>query len=141
MIICVIEIFIELLIAYTFYIAFRYFIELKVNKMRSLYLELTFFNKLLIIWIHTVIVVNSLSAICRLFQTPLLGLLIKHEKDGTFDLLKLLCVNFFIPLSDYSTAASLMALFTYQALKFRRVSAPSITTVNEILAGSSSLHS
>lgn len=46
-------------------------------------------------------------------------------------------VSFLIPLSDYCTAASLMALFQYQALKFNRVNAPSITTVNEILAGSS----
>lgn len=74
--ICVVEIFIELVIAYSFYSVFCYFIELKVNKMRSLCLELTLANRLVIVWIYTLIAMNTLSALCRCFQTPLLELIV-----------------------------------------------------------------
>lgn len=67
MTVCVIEAIIELLIAYSFYRVFSFFIWLKVNKLRTLCLELTLANRLVIIWIMALIVMNSLSAVCRLF--------------------------------------------------------------------------
>jgi hypothetical protein len=97
---------------------FSFFIDLKLNKMRQVREPVTCKHRSIINWIFILITMDSLAAVCRLPQVYWLRQLYLQTEDNlVFEFIQVVCLNIYIPITDYCTAASLLFLFGYQYMK------------------------
>ena len=96
---------------------FRYFIGRKRLQLSEQDKELSPFNRFVIGWTLTLVILNYLHSATNLIYNPLIANFSVMKDEYSYKVFKISFADFFVPLSDFLTVTTLLYLFYFQARK------------------------
>jgi hypothetical protein len=109
----VLKIFIDVYMLITFLDLLRFFIRRKVNQLEEREQTFSLFNKFIIAWSMTLVILNFLHSFCNILYNSLFRY---HSSLSDTDGYYFFCIffsQFFVPLVDFLTATTLLYLFYF----------------------------
>lgn len=100
-----------------FVFMFQYFIGRKKAQLSEQEKELSHFNKFVIFWTFSLVVLNYLHSASNIIYNPLLANFSVLKDSHSYEVFRISFAYFFVPLSDFLTVTTLLYLFYFQARK------------------------